>query len=376
MLGGIGYIYYGLGDKHRALENYDQALSLFEATKDDWGVAEARMDIGRIYHSFGEEDKALASFHQALALFKQLSMPRLEAQTLRDIGLLYSFSGDQPRALTLYQQALQLTRLGQDQRDEAYTLNYIGHAYETSGAKLLARTYYQRALPLSRAAADPSGESLTLYNLAHVAENLGNFEDARRQIEAAVKISEGLRTKISSQDMRASYLATVRQHYELYIDVLMQLRKQHPAQAYDAAAFNISEKAHARSLLESLQEARADIRQGVDPGLLDHERSLLQALNAKAERHMHLLAARDEEQAKTAGSFFIDNHYGTPTLQQVNDPKFGKFYRLTVVVRAPATEHVVCSISGLMACIGAIFAIEYVGWGSLVQNGGGAGCTK
>jgi CHAT domain-containing protein len=298
VLGGIGYIYYGLGDKHRALENYDQALSLFEATKDDWGVAESRMDVGRIYHYFGEEDKALASFHQALALFKQLSMPRLEAQTLRDIGLLYSFSGDQTRALSLYQQALQLTRLGQDQRDEAYTLNYIGHAYESSGAKALARRYYQRALPLSRAAADPSGESLTLYNLAHVAGNLGNLEDARRQIEAAVKISEGLRTKISSQDMRASYLATVRQHYELYIDVLMQLRKEHPAQAYDAAAFNVSEKAHARSLLESLQEARADIRQGVDAALLDRERTLLQALNAKAERQMQLLAARNEEQAK------------------------------------------------------------------------------
>jgi hypothetical protein len=83
--------------------------------------------------------------------------------------------------------------------------------------------------------------------------------------------------------------------------------------------------------------------------------------------------SRDEQQAKTVGSFFIDNHYGTPTLQRVDDPKFGKFYRLTVVIKAPATEHVVCSISGLMACIGAIFGIEYVGWGSVIQNGGAAG---
>jgi CHAT domain-containing protein len=69
----------------------------------------------------------------------------------------------------------------------------------------------------------------------------------------------------------------------------MQMRKQNPATALDAAALTVSERARARSLLELLTEARAAIRQGVDGSLLDRERSLQQRLNAKAAAQVNLL---------------------------------------------------------------------------------------
>ena len=79
----------------------------------------------------------------------------------------------------------------------------------------------------------------------------------------------------------------------------MQLHKQRPTEGFDVAAFDVSEKARARSLLESLKEARADIRQGADPSLLERERSLEQALNAKAERRMQLVASKNGAEAQT-----------------------------------------------------------------------------
>src|SRR5262249_39066944 len=51
-----------------------------------------------------------------------------------------------------------------------------------------------------------------------------------------------------------------------------------------ALALQAVERARARSLLELLTEARADIRQGIDPALLDRERELQNRLSAKAER--------------------------------------------------------------------------------------------
>ena len=297
VLGGIGYIYYGLGDKQKALEYYDQALGLFEATKDKWGFAESKMDIGRIYHSLGDDRKALDSFNEALVIFNSLQMPRLVAQTLRDMGLAYSSVGDKTSALASFEKALKLTRMGQGQRDEAYTLNYMGQVYESLGDKEKALAYYRRALPLNHIAVDPTGESLTRYDLAHIERDRGNLNEARGQIEAAIKIAESLRTKVFSQDLRASYFATVRQHYELYIDILMRLHKEHPGESYDAQAFAISEKARARSFLELLQEAQADIRKGVDPALLERERSLEETLNVRAERHVQLLARKEKEEA-------------------------------------------------------------------------------
>jgi CHAT domain-containing protein len=63
----------------------------------------------------------------------------------------------------------------------------------------------------------------------------------------------------------------------------MQMHKQEAGKSHDAAALHASERSRARSLIESLTEARADIRRGVDPDLLARERSLRQRLNARAE---------------------------------------------------------------------------------------------
>lgn len=68
-------------------------------------------------------------------------------------------------------------------------------------------------------------------------------------------------------------------YYEFYVDLLMQLHKQQPSQGYDALALQASERARARSLLELLAEANADIRQGVEPKLLAQERNLQQQLD-------------------------------------------------------------------------------------------------
>jgi CHAT domain-containing protein len=54
----------------------------------------------------------------------------------------------------------------------------------------------------------------------------------------------------------------------------------------------MSERARARSLLETLGESAADIRQGVEPALVDRERDLLALLRRKANLHLRLLAGK------------------------------------------------------------------------------------
>ncbi len=64
----------------------------------------------------------------------------------------------------------------------------------------------------------------------------------------------------------------------------MRLHKQQPTIGYDVKAVQASERARARSLLETLAEANVDIRQGVDPTLLERERSVQQLIAGKSER--------------------------------------------------------------------------------------------
>ena len=299
--GGLGSIHAGLGDQQKALEYEERALQLFEATGGTWGVAEVKHEIGRVHHFLGENDKALKYLNEALALFESLSMPRLRLQTLYDIGLVYSSMKDTRRALNAYQQALGLMRAGQDHRHEAYTLNYIGEIYENEKDSERALRYYQQALPLSRRAGDPAVQSLTLYHLAHLERDQQHLPRAQQLIEEATALQESLRTRVSSEDLRASYFATMRQTYELYIDILLQRHNRDPQQSFAARGFEISERARARSFLESLQESQADIKQGVNPDLLQRQRMLEATLNAKAERQMLLLQKNQPLEAEKVG---------------------------------------------------------------------------
>lgn len=297
VLGGMSFIYFDMGDKRQALDYLEDAARLFEINNKKWGIAEAKLDLGRIHHALGDDQKAMSSLTEALALFKSLSMRRLESFTLRTMGLVQSSLGDSRGALQSFQQALKLTRLDQDQRQRAYMLNYIGQVYEKLKETSRAQEYYRRALPLSRVSADPSAEAFSLYNLARLERNRGNLAEARRQVEAAIGIAESLRTKVSSQDLRTTYFATVRDTYELYIDILMLQHKQSQNSEFAAEAFVVSERARARSFLELLREGRANVREGVDPKLLTKERELSEAFNMKAARQMQLLANKDKRAA-------------------------------------------------------------------------------
>jgi CHAT domain-containing protein len=209
--------------------------------------------------------------------------------------------GERQKALDLYTQALPLYRAVGDRRREAITLNNIGGVYNSLGPKQKALDYYAQALLLYHAVGYLTGEASTLSNIAHVKRDLGRFDESRSQIESALKIIESIRAKVDSKELRASYFAKEQGHYEFYIDLLMQAHKREPARNHDAAALQVSERARARSLLESLADTRADIRRGADPKLLAQERSLQQRLNAKAEETLKL-SANGADEARLAMS--------------------------------------------------------------------------
>ncbi|HJT66255.1 MAG TPA: CHAT domain-containing protein, partial [Pyrinomonadaceae bacterium] len=75
--------------------------------------------------------------------------------------------------------------------------------------------------------------------------------------------------------------------------VLMQQHAADPTRGFDAEALQASERSRARSLVEQLNEARVDIRRGVDVGLLEKERELTRDMNAKAQRELQLKLRKD-----------------------------------------------------------------------------------
>jgi tetratricopeptide (TPR) repeat protein len=283
----IGALYSQLGEYQKALEFLEQALPLKRASGNRVEEANTLNQIGLAYSYLKEHQQALATYQQALALNREV---RISASvTLSNLGVTYSDLGDQRRALTFYEQALVLLRETGNRRGEASTLTHQGRAYHGLREWDKALASFHQALSLQQAVNDRSGETVTRFNLALTLRDMNQLAEARAQSAAALTLVETLRGKVASQGLRTSYLASVQSYYELEIDLLMRLHQQQPSAGFDAAALYACERAHARSLLELLVEARADIRQGVAPELLAREQTLQVSLDTKAAAQTRLL---------------------------------------------------------------------------------------
>ncbi|MBD2126487.1 CHAT domain-containing protein [Microcoleus sp. FACHB-1] len=291
-LNNIGRVYDDLGEKQKALDYYNQSLPLFRAVGNKAGESVTLNNIGRVYDKLGEKQKALDYYNQSLHLARASGDRAGQASTLNNIGKVYSDLGQNQTALEYYNQSLPLARAVSDKPREAATFNNIGKVYDDLGEKQKALEYYNQSLPLRRIVGDKAGEALTLYNIASLERDRGNLNEALTQIEAAINIIENLRTKIGSQQLRASYFASVQDYYEFYIDLLMQLHKTNPSKGYDALALQASERARARTLLEFLTEAQANIRQGANPKLLEQENTLQQRFDALEKRRIELFSGQ------------------------------------------------------------------------------------
>jgi CHAT domain-containing protein/predicted negative regulator of RcsB-dependent stress response len=300
-LNNIGSAYQSLGEMQKALEKFNQTLPIFRSVGDRRGEAQILNNIGTVYRSLGETQKALENFNDILPLRRAMGDRHGEAQTLNNIGTAHQSLGETQKALEKYNEALPIFRGVRDRSGEAQTLNNIGTVHLALGETRKALENYTEALPHRRAVGDRNGEAATLLGIARVEQKRGDLTQARQTIEQAVDMIELLRANPNSQELRTSYFATHQDLYQSYIDILMKMHKQNPDAAFDAVAFAASERARARSLLELLTEARADIRQGVDSSLLERERSLRQRLNVRAAAQERLLSSKHTpEQAGAA----------------------------------------------------------------------------
>jgi CHAT domain-containing protein/tetratricopeptide (TPR) repeat protein len=296
-LGGIGVIYNELGEQRQALYYHNLALQLRRAINDQYGEAHTLNSIGKVYYDLGENQQALDYFQQALSVTRTVGARKLEAATLTNIGRIYDNLGEKRKALTYHEESLALRRIVGDRHGEASTLNNLGILYFSLGEAQKASDYYQQALQLWRAVADRNGEAAALYRLAQVERDRGHLTPALDHIEAALGLTESLRAKTPAGALRASYLSGAQNYYELHIDLLMRLHRQNPTQGYAAAALRVSESKRARALLETLAEARADLRQGVETALLERERDLRQRLSDRADRLTRLLNNKGSAEA-------------------------------------------------------------------------------
>ncbi len=284
----IGSTYSRLGNYTLGRDYLEQSLALIRQTSDLRAQAYTISQLGDVEFSLGDTGKAFDYYQKALKIFQDTGEKHGEASALSSLAQIYWMKGDKPKSMENYERSLSIWRTANFREGEASALNNLGFIYEYGGEADKALNNHNQALPIFRLLGNRSGEASALYGVARVMYLRGNLDESLANTEAAINIIESIRTKISGTDLRTSFLATYQPLYKFYVDLLMQIDKRSPAQGFDARALQASERARARGLLDILNEARADIRQGISPILLERERKLQQQLNAKDSERKRL----------------------------------------------------------------------------------------
>jgi len=293
VLNNTAWIYGELGDNQKALETYDQVAEMYRTVGDIDSITMS--NIGASYAALGDYKRALDIHFRVLEMRRAANDRARQAITLSNIGNCYFNLNDKRKALDYYKQALVLMPELKDDFYTATTLSDVGFISRELGDYAEALNYFHRALTLRRTVGDSRGVALSLAQIGRVERDRGNLIEARKFIEEALERAESLRYKVASPGLRATYFASVHRYRDIYMDVLMRLHKQNPSEGLDRLAFNASETARARSLLELLAEASKEIRHGVDPTLLESERSMGEAIAKEAANQISLLSGKHTE---------------------------------------------------------------------------------
>ncbi len=169
-------------------------------------------------------------------------------------------------------------------------------------------------------------------DLARVHRRLDQKELAHQALLEAVKITDSLRVDVTAPNERGLYFATLQEPYDEYLDFLMDQHAKEPAKGHDRTAFEISERKRARALLDSLKEARADIRNRVDANLLYQAYEVTTRLNNAARN-------RDPNAAISGVNFALEDSGTRPDPENDIAALTAELQRIETAIRAQSPSY-------------------------------------
>jgi len=244
-----------LGDYDEALRVATEALEKHQVAGPIGGEIHTRIHLAEAWSGKGEFPKAQEQLTMAAARAKQIGVPVQEAYILRETGRI-SLSLAQPaEALARFQAALKLVPVEGFPRMEAEIRLQAGQAAYALKDLGNAGAMWTRALALGAEIGNPMLQAEALAGLARIGRRQGRFNEALAYAAAATGHIESSRATIANAAQRANYMAVRSAAYGIHADVLVSVGDTD-------RAFDVSERAHARALLDTLSQSPGGVGVG------------------------------------------------------------------------------------------------------------------
>ena len=304
LLHNIGVAYGNLGYYEKALDYLKKSLNIDRQLENNISISKDLINIGSVYRKKGLESsnekdfyEALDYYSECLQLIKEIQDEKTEIQILNNIGTVHSDLEDYHEAIAYFQQGYKKAEEIEDIEAMGMILNNIGIVHFNLGNYEESTEYYQKAIDLALGIKEDKILWEAYLELANAYVKQNRPEDALKSYKNSISIIEDIRSEITLEELKASYLGTDKRiaAYHNLIDLLVTLHKNNPDKRYDIEAFYYLERAKARSFLDRLEISQVDISRNVDPKLINEERELMKDIS---NLYTKLLAAGLSPQEK------------------------------------------------------------------------------
>ena len=173
----LGVSWYIKSDYSKAIEWHQQSLAFMKEMRETGGMATSYNNLGNIYSDQGEFVKALQHYQRALDLVEATNKPKASIY-YGNIGAIYLAQGVYPKALEQFQKSLVICEDLNDEEGMAVAYNNIGIIYINAGDTAKALAYYGKSVELNQKLEDKQGLAETYLNIASIKKAQADYAQA------------------------------------------------------------------------------------------------------------------------------------------------------------------------------------------------------
>ena len=180
------------GDYAGALDYLQRSLPLAEEASDKRILSGVLNSFGLIHREHGNYARALGYLERSLTVSEALGDKALTSQSLNNIGIIHGAQGNHAQALDYFQRSLKLGQASNDKSMIANALNNIGITYYQQRDYPRALEYYQQSLALREQLNDKRGAAQSLNNIGIIHRLQGDYKRALEHYQQGLAIREKL----------------------------------------------------------------------------------------------------------------------------------------------------------------------------------------
>lgn len=180
----MGACQRALGEYNEAIENYIEALKIYDHLGDELNAATVNNNIGVLYMYLNMYDRARKYYHKARKIYELNSDQPGLARTYNNLAIVWSYADSLAKSLDYFRLSLNMERELGNITGIAECYNNIGSVHFMNSSHDSAHHYFLQTLSIEQARGDVEGQATTYNNLGQNLIVAQQLEEAKPYIDS------------------------------------------------------------------------------------------------------------------------------------------------------------------------------------------------